>query len=381
MSLQLVKETRKFEEIYQILRILGEGSFGKVYLCKRQPDGVEVAVKEVIIPQYRNTDLILKNTLTEIDIASKEICVSNPCNIAKIYRTFYRGEYEVFYIEMEVITGGNANNYVEFLTNLQSEGENKLAESSLISNFYEAISTLLSIHKQCVLHRDIKPDNLLFDEKKGKLIFTDFGISCFMKDCEGMAGTQGYIDPRAFFQFQQLDEWSDIYSLCVVFYEILTKQRYQTRYLLFNEYATFYENAYRNLLNRRERVSIDSELYVLIEAVLGGMNPIDEKERYSLHSIIQALEAKNPRLLHHGDNVCQETRKDKSQKKAPSSERDLSSETKVILRELKEEHDELELDFNRLELMGEIEERLKFDKPLLDYIEKQPAVYALYLDS
>lgn len=114
------------------------------------------------------------------------------------------------------------------------------SESTEIENLMEKITLQLlhgleDIHKNCVLHRDIKPQNILIDENNNAK-FSDFGMACFYKLCKGIAGTANYMEPACYLSWkkissteddlpvfcEKLDEWSDIFSLGMTLFTILT---------------------------------------------------------------------------------------------------------------------------------------------------------------
>lgn len=195
---------------YYILEKLGEGGFAEVYKVKKNNKFYAMKIIKMNAPKN-----ILKSVETEIKLLG-ELSKSPNCNksIACIYEGYRDGD--TFRIIMEYIKGDTLGSLVD-----------ELSPSNIINIFLQSVKTLEYIHEHGVLHRDIKPDNIMYDN--GKIVFVDFGISCTFSNliipCEGNPGTKKYIDPSVLTNMVKYDHpRSDIYSLGATMYALVTKE-------------------------------------------------------------------------------------------------------------------------------------------------------------
>lgn len=241
------------------IRELGHGGFGTVYLVEDM-DGQLFARKEIRIPM-ENRQKFLEAMVNEVKI-QQSLSTSPRCNdnIVCIYDYFYTGDYEVFNIIME---------YVD--DKLDDVRGDKRVVKRLLT---QAISTLDYIHKQGVLHRDIKPDNMLYDGKNIK--FTDFGISCIIRACQGLAGTMGYIDPYCLSSRSSVQNtFSDIYSLGITAYYLYFGKRYFDKT---TPVMDQYEDRYTTFASTNEIIAQETVPYLIYTMI----NPFQPAERPTL---------------------------------------------------------------------------------------------------
>lgn len=148
---------------FQIKRKLGEGSFGKVILVEKKKTGGLYALKKVKKERLFKNDIRLRDILNEKAIMLK---ASHPF-IVKLYFSFQDNNY--LYYGMEYVRGGVLINYLKKYKNL----------SENIVKFYAAqvVLALKYLHEEInVIYRDLKPENVLIDEK-GYIKLADFGLS------------------------------------------------------------------------------------------------------------------------------------------------------------------------------------------------------------
>ncbi len=115
----------------------------------------------------------------------------------------------------------------------QQAGGEPVAVSTFVPQAQAMASTLAQIHERRIIHRDIKPSNVLVEEGTGKIVFADFGISVLLEDeqrrlhdPEVLQGTLPYVSPEQTGRTRrEVDFRSDLYSLGVTFYELLTGRR------------------------------------------------------------------------------------------------------------------------------------------------------------
>ena len=197
---------------YRITRMLGQGGMSNVYLARDSKLDRDVAVKvlfESLSEDRRTTSRFLHEAKTAAGLQH-----SNIIHIYDVGKN--RGRY---FIVMELLHGG--------LKPLIERGQREpIFPEPALSIINEISLALDYAHRQGVIHRDIKPDNIMF-RSDGTPVLVDFGISrCLYSNARltrtGMSiGTPHYMSPEQI-KSKNIDGRSDIYSLGVVIYEMLT---------------------------------------------------------------------------------------------------------------------------------------------------------------
>ena len=208
---------------YKVLSSLGRGGMGEVYLAQDSKLGRKVALK-LLPPAFSNDEDRLRRFEREARLASS---LNHP-NVCVIYEIGETDDGRPF-IAMEHIDGTT-------LRRRFAEGPLKLTEAIEIA--LQTASALAAAHHAGVVHRDIKPENIML-RPDGYVKVLDFGLaklterSAMQSDSEAptfhvfsthsgqLIGTTNYLSPEQA-RRQQLDERSDIWSLGVVLYEMLT---------------------------------------------------------------------------------------------------------------------------------------------------------------
>ncbi len=198
---------------YEVDAEIGRGGMGIVYCAKDKRLKRNVAIK-LLPPELAFRTDIRSRFLREAETAAQ---LSHP-NIVPIYNVEERDNL-VFFI-MAFIAGDN------LATKLQKEGPMEPGEVRKVLR--EVADALAYAHKRNVVHRDIKPDNILIDSDTGRAMVTDFGIARALTDtgdsrltATGMAiGTPAYMSPEQSAGESDIDGRSDLYSLGVVGYQI-----------------------------------------------------------------------------------------------------------------------------------------------------------------
>ncbi|MCB9451663.1 MAG: protein kinase [Anaerolineaceae bacterium] len=202
-------------EGYHFIKRLGEGSYGLVYLA-RHPRIKErlVAVKYLKLGNPKETRTVER----EVEILAR---LQHP-NIVDIYDTYRFEHYQL--IVMELIRGGNlqdALNKIGGLLDLRDALE-------MIENLAFALGY---VHNANILHLDLKPANILLDPvsegQMARFVLTDFGIAQIVNPdslrSTSVVGTPKYMSPEHFgFGNNKPDNRSDIYSLGVILYQLIT---------------------------------------------------------------------------------------------------------------------------------------------------------------
>ena len=199
----------KFND-FEIKSMLGEGSFGKVYLVKHKKTGANYAIK-AIDKRNKNNQEGKPYFSREIEIMYK---VTHP-NIVRLYTHFEDDDY--IYFVMEYIGKGN------LFTVLTKE---KALTASAVANYMkDVISSVYYLHHMIpiIIHRDIKPENVLL-HSDGKVKLTDFGWSNYTNDNEvrdTYCGTPVYLAPEMISGVGH-DDKLDIWCIGVLMFELLT---------------------------------------------------------------------------------------------------------------------------------------------------------------
>ena len=201
---------------YELDREIGRGGMGIVYKARDRRLKRAVAVK-LLPPELSFRSEIRSRFLKEAETAAQ---LSHP-NIVPIYSVDER-EGLVFFV-MAFVAGEN------LASRLHSRGPFEADETRRILR--EVAGALAYAHERGVVHRDIKPDNILLcDDEEGRVMVTDFGIARAVSEgadsrltATGMAiGTPAYMSPEQSMGERDIDGRSDLYALGIVGYQMLT---------------------------------------------------------------------------------------------------------------------------------------------------------------
>jgi serine/threonine-protein kinase len=197
-----------FDGRYRIVRKLGAGGMATVYLAQDQELGRSVAIK-ILNERHANEQFVERFRQEAKNAAS----LSHP-NIVSIYD---RGEAEgTYYIAMEYLDGHNLKELI------LEKGPSPIPVA--IDYARQILSALKFAHRHGIVHRDIKPHNVVVDPD-GQLKVTDFGIAragaSQMTEVGSIIGTAQYLSPEQA-RGAPVDPTSDLYSLGIVLYELLT---------------------------------------------------------------------------------------------------------------------------------------------------------------
>src|SRR3954471_13127506 len=200
-----------FDGRYKIVRKLGAGGMADVYLAEDQELGRRVAIK-ILNDRHAVDDSFIERFRRE---AKNAAGLSHP-NIVSIYD---RGEAEgTYYIAMEYLDGRSLKELIV------SRGSAPI--KTAIEYTRQILSAVGFAHRHGIVHRDIKPHNVLVGPE-GRLKVTDFGIArsgaSQMTEVGSIIGTAQYLSPEQA-RGAPVDQTSDLYSVGVVLYELLTGQ-------------------------------------------------------------------------------------------------------------------------------------------------------------
>jgi len=199
-----------FARRYQIIEVLGKGGMGKVYRALDKKLNEEVALK-LIKPEIASDKKTLERFNNELKIARK---VAHK-NVGRMYELME--EKGTHFITMEYVPGQDLRGLI------RQTGQ--LTVGTAVSIAKQMCEGLTEAHRLGVIHRDLKPQNIMID-KEGNARIMDFGIarSLRAKGITGagvMVGTPEYMSPEQA-EVKEVDQRSDIYSLGVILYEMVT---------------------------------------------------------------------------------------------------------------------------------------------------------------
>ena len=202
------------DDRYEIIEQIGVGGMAKVYKAKDRLLDRFVAIK-ILKDQYAEDSEFLKKFNNEAQSAAK-LSHINIVNVFDIGEDLYKGE-RIHYIVMEYVDGQTLKDLIV--------NEKRLSNPDIIDYSIQIAQALKTAHQAGIIHRDIKPQNILIDNY-GLLKVTDFGIARVSSNAtitytSSILGTVHYISPEQA-KGKIVDEKSDLYSLGAVMYEMAT---------------------------------------------------------------------------------------------------------------------------------------------------------------
>ena len=209
-----VEQMAKLFPQLEIIALLGQGGMGAVYKA-RQPRLNRFVALKILSPEKQNDPQFAERFERE----ARALAWLTHSNIITVYDF---GETQgVYYLLMEFVDG---------MTLRQLLQARRLASAEALAIVPQICQALQYAHEQGIIHRDIKPENILLD-KKGQVKIADFGIAKILDQApqdisltgaKDVVGTAHYMAPEQIEKPQTVDHRADIYSLGVVFYEMLT---------------------------------------------------------------------------------------------------------------------------------------------------------------
>ena len=195
---------------YEILQLLGEGGMGSVYRARDREVNRMVALK-VIRPELTGNPAILERF-------KQELVLSHQVTHKNVIRIYDLGDADgVKFITMEFVEGQDLRTLIQ--------EKKKFSPEEAVEITQQICRALEATHSVGVIHRDLKPQNIMRD-KNGRILLMDFGLARMvegdgMTQTGALVGTMEYMSPEQALG-KNLDERSDLFTLGLIFYELLT---------------------------------------------------------------------------------------------------------------------------------------------------------------
>ncbi|WAA10662.1 Stk1 family PASTA domain-containing Ser/Thr kinase [Fervidibacillus albus] len=201
---------KRINERYKIIEMIGGGGMANVYLARDVILERYVAVK-ILRLDFANDEKFIRRFRREAESATSLV---HP-NIVNIYDV--GEEDDIYFIVMEYVEGETLKQFIQ--------RNSPLPIQQAIDIMKQLVSAISHAHQNNIIHRDIKPQNILIDQR-GNVKITDFGIaqaltSTTITNTSSLLGTVHYISPEQA-RGGMTTKKSDIYSLGIVFFEMLT---------------------------------------------------------------------------------------------------------------------------------------------------------------
>ncbi|KFQ32455.1 Serine/threonine-protein kinase Nek3, partial [Mesitornis unicolor] len=241
-------------EEYKVLKILGEGSFGRALLIHHRTSDHKYAMKEIRLPMSSSD---VENSRKEAVILAK---MKHP-NIVAYKESFDAAGH--LYIVMEYCDDG------DLMQKIKHQRGKLFSEDTILHWFVQMCLGVKHIHDKRVLHRDIKSKNI-FLTQNGKIKLGDFGSARLLAHPVSYActyvGTPYYVPPEIW-ESVLYNNKSDIWSLGCILYELCTLK------------YPFQANSWKHLI---------------LKICNGSYNPLPSRYSYELHYLIKQMFKKNP---------------------------------------------------------------------------------------
>ncbi len=200
---------------YRVTRLIGQGGMACVYAAVEAELEREVAIKVVQLDPSRDAEIA-----SRLEFEARSLARLRHPHIVELYR-FGRLSTSLLYYVMPLLNGGDLSHWLK-----------PVAESKVRALLCDLLDALGHAHQAGIVHRDVKPENILFDQH-GRVQLADFGAAFSPETSsatsrltqEGFAvGSLGYMSPEQA-RGQGVSGLSDLYSLAVVAFELLTDTR------------------------------------------------------------------------------------------------------------------------------------------------------------
>jgi serine/threonine protein kinase len=207
---------------YRIVSVIGEGGYGKVYLGYDPGMDRQVAIKELLHDAATSSPEDWQRYRTRFQREAQIVSQFSHPNVVSAY-ALETDDAGSMYLVMEYVDGGSLKQRLDRESPLDTERALNIA--------IDICRAIEAIYRRDIVHRDIKPSNILLDHDGGAKL-TDFGVAQVghetrrTQEAVGHPGTPAYKSPEQATTTGYLDQRSDLYSLGLVMYEMLTGHLY-----------------------------------------------------------------------------------------------------------------------------------------------------------
>ncbi len=268
---------------YEILRVIGQGGMGVVYAAVQQSLQRPVAIK-ILAPHLESQTDVIARFVREIHLLTR---LTHP-NIVDIIDAGVTDLGRHYYV-MEYIDGLSLERIVR---------KHRVRSHTAVAILKQIVAGLKAAHKQGILHRDLKPGNILLD-RNAVVRIADFGLAAVavnhreddepMTRTDGHLGTVGYMSPEQMSNASECDERSDIYAVGVIFYQMLTGQLPHGSFKPASELAPGLTSAADRLIEKCIRNDPD-ERYQTADQLLESVGKLERRitrTRRKLHRLLR----------------------------------------------------------------------------------------------
>jgi eukaryotic-like serine/threonine-protein kinase len=259
---------------YEIVRRIGGGGMGAVYLAKdRNLGDAPRAVKEMV--EAHLDPALHEKAIGDFKRESLLLTSLEHPSIPTIYDYFYDDQLSRFYLVMKFISGG------DLASRLRNAPGGRVDERTVADWGMQTADVLHYLHSRPkpIIYRDLKPANLMIDGNTSRIMLIDFGIARWVKQEEKgvtAVGTMGYAPPELF--GGRVEPRSDVYSLGATMFHLLTGSDPQDNPLLIFDFT-------KNPRPRQIAPSISSEMEMIL------MRAVEYKPEDRFHSAGQMRDA------------------------------------------------------------------------------------------
>ncbi len=254
-------------------QLLGEGNFGKVYLADDVNLHRPVAIKTLKTPVHSPN---WPQTLAALRQESQFLAKLSHPNIVRVLA--WREVQSQYYLILQYVPGGSLGDKLK-------EG---LSWSEAVRYITDVGEALVAAHEHGVIHRDIKPDNILWDPDLDEAVLTDFGVSARLADSGSIAGTPFYMAPEAF--SGEISPATDVYSLAATLFHLITGK------------TPFRSKTLDELIEEKQTSPVEADLYFpgmpqIVEQAIMAALAGDPRQRPAMPEFVKLLRRSLNQLL------------------------------------------------------------------------------------